>query len=100
MSVLILHRNPLEPFPYDQWLAGYDGDVVVLAARDKIELFGEEVPTGHLGYARLEVLDHFDKRSGAQARDSNWPPSSAPRVSSHTTKLTWTRRRGFASTWA
>lgn len=60
MSILILHRNPLEPFPYDRWLAGYDGDVVVLAARDKIELFGEEVPTGNLGYTRLEILDDFD----------------------------------------
>ena len=60
MSILILHRNPLEPFPYDRWLAGYDGDVVVLAARDKIELFGEQVPTGDLGYSRLEILDDFD----------------------------------------
>lgn len=60
MSILILHRNPLEPFPYDHWLTGYDGDVVVLAARDKIELFGEEAPTGNLGYARLEILDDFD----------------------------------------
>lgn len=59
MSILILHRNPLEPFPYDRWLTGYDGDVVVLAARDKIELFGEEVPTGNLGYSRLEILDDF-----------------------------------------
>jgi hypothetical protein len=60
MTVLILHRNPFEPFPYDQWLADYDGDLVVLAARDKIESFGERVPSGNLGYARLEVLDRFD----------------------------------------
>lgn len=60
MSVLILHRNPLEPFPYDRWLADYRGDVVVLASRDKIELFGEQVPSGNLGYALLEVLDNFD----------------------------------------
>jgi Carbamoyl-phosphate synthase L chain, ATP binding domain len=60
MSILILHRNPFEPFPYDNWLAGYDGDVVILAARDKIELFAEEVPTGNLGYTHLEIMDRFD----------------------------------------
>ncbi len=60
MSVLILHRNPFEPFPYDRWLADYDGDVVVLAARDKFEPFGEKVPTDNLGYTRLEVLEQFD----------------------------------------
>lgn len=60
MSILVLHRNPLEPFPYDRWLTGYDGDVVVLAARDKMELFGEQVPTGNLGYTRLEIVDNFD----------------------------------------
>ncbi|WP_327267909.1 hypothetical protein OG233_05635 [Streptomyces sp. NBC_01218] len=62
MSVLILHRNPFEPFPYGEWLAGRD-DVVVLAARDKIELAGEEVPEGRedeLGFARLEIFDDFD----------------------------------------
>ncbi len=60
MSILILHRNPLEPFPYGRWLADYDGDVVVLAARNMMELFGEEVPTSDLGYARLALLDNFD----------------------------------------
>jgi len=60
MSVLVLHRFPLEPFPYDEWLADYDGDVVVLAARDRIELAGETVPTGNLGYTRLEIIDTFD----------------------------------------
>ncbi len=60
MSVLILHRNPLEPFPYDRWLSDYQGDIVMLAARDKFEPFGETVPTGNLGYSHLEVIDDFD----------------------------------------
>ncbi|MCJ1678226.1 hypothetical protein MTF65_12890 [Streptomyces sp. APSN-46.1] len=62
MSVLILHRNPFEPFPYLEWLSGCD-EVVVLAARDKLELFGEEVPEGGegaLGFTRLEIFDDFD----------------------------------------
>ncbi|HEX6472283.1 MAG TPA: hypothetical protein VF069_24540 [Streptosporangiaceae bacterium] len=67
-GVLIIHRNPFEPFPYDRWLRDYDGDVVVLAARDKIELFGEEVPAGNLGYARLEVLDDFKDEELVYAR--------------------------------
>ncbi|MFE3637048.1 hypothetical protein [Streptomyces sp. NPDC059168] len=63
MSVLVLHRNPLRPFPYHDWLSGHDGDIVVLAARDKIESAGEELPDGDLGFARLEVFDDFDDES-------------------------------------
>lgn len=58
MSVLLLHRNPFEPFPFARWLRDYPGDLVVLASRDKIEQAGEEPPTG-AGYARLELLDDF-----------------------------------------
>lgn len=60
MSILILNRFPLEPFPYDRWLADYHGDVVLLTARDRIEHAGEQVPTGNLGYTHLEVIDSFD----------------------------------------
>lgn len=63
MSVLILHRNPLRPFPYHDWLSGHIGDVVVLAARDKLELAGEEVPDSDLGFTRLEIFDDFDDDS-------------------------------------
>ncbi|NLU73937.1 hypothetical protein HCC61_14820 [Streptomyces sp. HNM0575] len=67
MSILILHRNPFEPFPYERWLRDYDGEVVVLAARDKLELFGEQVPAAH-GFAHLEVLDDFDDEELIRAR--------------------------------
>ncbi|MEU3455877.1 hypothetical protein ABZ671_20130 [Micromonospora sp. NPDC006766] len=60
MSALILHRNPFEPFPYDRWLADYEGELVVLAARDRFEMFAEPVPTDNLGYTHLEVIDAFD----------------------------------------
>ncbi len=59
MSVLIIHRNPFEPFPYRRWLDGYDGDAVVLACRDRIEGAGEQVPTDHVGLAHLEVVPDF-----------------------------------------
>jgi carbamoyl-phosphate synthase L subunit-like protein len=59
MSVLILHQNPLEPFPYDRWLHDYEGDIVVLAAANRFAPFSEPVPIGDLGYTRLELLDDF-----------------------------------------
>lgn len=59
MTVLILHRNPLEPFPYRRWLADLDDDLVVLAARDAMERFGERVPRRHPDFTHLEVLDDF-----------------------------------------
>ncbi|MBT2445527.1 hypothetical protein J7F03_00115 [Streptomyces sp. ISL-43] len=60
MTALVLHRFPLGPFPYDRWLADLDGGVVMIAARDKIEAAGEQVPAGPGGYRHLEVVDTFD----------------------------------------
>ncbi|GIE49205.1 hypothetical protein Ani05nite_27390 [Amorphoplanes nipponensis] len=60
MSVLILHRNPLEPFPYDRWLHDYPGDIVVLADRSRFAPGGEPVPVDDRNFSRLEVLDRFD----------------------------------------
>lgn len=68
MSVLILHRNPLEPFPYGRWLHDYAGAVVVLAARDRLAPFGEQVPEGDLGYRHLEWLDSFDDVAAVRER--------------------------------
>ncbi|MFG2616856.1 ATP-grasp domain-containing protein [Streptomyces sp. NPDC048507] len=59
-NLLILHRNPLGPFPYRAWLPEHTGDIVVLADRGKIELAGEKVPDGPLDYTRLEIFDDFD----------------------------------------
>ncbi|MEV6685790.1 hypothetical protein AB0N28_10670 [Streptomyces sp. NPDC051130] len=60
MSALVLHRFPLEPFPYDRWLAELDGGVVMIAARDKIVAGREQVPDGPGGYRHLELIDTFD----------------------------------------
>jgi hypothetical protein len=71
MSVLILHRNPFAAFPYRKWLDGdapgldggtpYTGDVVVLAARDKIELAGEGIPAdADHDFTHLELFDTLD----------------------------------------
>ncbi|MER5215110.1 hypothetical protein ABT063_32335 [Streptomyces sp. NPDC002838] len=70
MSVLILHRNPFAAFPYRQWLDGnapgldgrtYPGDIVVLAARDKIELAGEKTPgAADHDFTHLELFGTLD----------------------------------------
>ncbi|PPK65650.1 hypothetical protein V5P93_005119 [Actinokineospora auranticolor] len=59
MSVLVVHRNPFEPFPYGSWLADYPGEVIVLAARDRILAAGEAIPADHPGVTRLELLPDF-----------------------------------------
>jgi hypothetical protein len=68
MSVLILHRNPFEPFPFGRWLHDYPGEIVVLASRDKLAPFGEEVPTGNHGFTHLELLDDFEDEGLVRAR--------------------------------
>lgn len=60
MTALVLHRFPLDPFPYDRWLSDYDGGVVMIAARDAIAAGGEQLPTGLGGYRHLEIIDSFD----------------------------------------
>ncbi|MFE6895072.1 acetyl-CoA carboxylase biotin carboxylase subunit family protein [Streptomyces sp. NPDC057694] len=61
MCVLILHRNPLRPFPYGDWLAGYDGDVVVLAARDRLAPGDEQLAVSDPVFTRFELFDDFDE---------------------------------------
>ncbi|MFV0457617.1 MAG: acetyl-CoA carboxylase biotin carboxylase subunit family protein [Actinomycetales bacterium] len=58
MSLLILHRNPFEPFDYRRWLADVREPVFILAAADKLRAFGESAPD--LPFARIEVFDDFD----------------------------------------
>ncbi|MGW6685613.1 hypothetical protein ACWF9Z_02930, partial [Streptomyces sp. NPDC054961] len=60
MTALVLHRFPLDPFPYDRWLSDFDGGVVMIAARDAIVAGGEQLPTGLGGYRHLEIVDTFD----------------------------------------
>ncbi|MER6671781.1 hypothetical protein [Streptomyces sp. NPDC000983] len=71
MSVLVLHRNPFAAFPYRRWLDGdapglgertpYPGDVVVLAARDKILSAGEPLPSAaDHDLTHLELFDTLD----------------------------------------
>jgi hypothetical protein len=68
MTTLVVHYNALSAYPFDRWLAEDDGGVVLLGARDKIELAGEKVPNGSDGYRHLEVLDTFDDEKQVRER--------------------------------
>jgi hypothetical protein len=69
VSVLVLHhRGSLAGFPYDRWLSGYDGDVLLLASREHLGWVGEELPTGPHGYRHLEALDGYEVGGVLEAR--------------------------------
>jgi hypothetical protein len=67
MSVLVLHRGPLEDSPYDEWLADYDADVLLLASREQLELSGEELPRGP-GYRHIEAVSGYDVSGRVELR--------------------------------
>lgn len=59
MSVLVLHRGPLGRNPYDRWLDGYAGDVLLLASREQLDLCGETLPDRHR-YRHVEAVSGYD----------------------------------------
>ncbi|WP_371480627.1 hypothetical protein [Kitasatospora sp. NBC_00315] len=68
MSVLILHRGPLEASPYHEWLADYEGEVLLLACQAQLDLFAERLPLGHPFYAHLEAFADFDRPGPVEDR--------------------------------
>jgi biotin carboxylase len=69
MGILILHhRGSLAAFPYDRWLADYDGDVLLIASREHLSWVGEELPTGETGYTHLEAVDGYELAGVVEAR--------------------------------
>ncbi len=67
MSVLVLHRGALGGTRYDCWLGDIDGGVLLLAAREQLELAGEELPTQG-AYAHLEAVAGYDVSGYVEAR--------------------------------
>jgi len=68
MTVLVLHhRGSLAASPYDQWLADYDGDVLLLCSRENLELIGEDLPDGH-GYRHAEAIVGYETTGRLEAR--------------------------------
>ncbi|HEX5740365.1 MAG TPA: hypothetical protein VFY17_02285, partial [Pilimelia sp.] len=68
MSVLVLNRNPLGPFPHHEWLRDYPGPVILVADRSRIVKMGEPVPTGPVGHCELVLVDSFDANEDAVRR--------------------------------
>jgi biotin carboxylase len=68
MGVLILHYGRLEITPYDQWLADYDGDILMLASREYMERVGERLPDGDHGYRHVEAVAGYEAGGRVEAR--------------------------------
>jgi biotin carboxylase len=61
VSVLILHyRGSLAATRYDEWLSGYDGEVILLCSREGLEAAGEELPAAGHGYAHVEAVTGYE----------------------------------------
>ncbi|HKS46134.1 MAG TPA: amino acid adenylation domain-containing protein [Amycolatopsis sp.] len=69
MTVLVLHRlGSVAGAPYRSWLADYDGDVLLLAGREFLDLVGEDLPTGTGDYAHAEAVRGYDVSGQIEAR--------------------------------
>jgi hypothetical protein len=69
VTVLVLHhRGSLAACPYDQWLADYPGDVLLLCSRDHLELAGEGLPAAPHGYRHAEALTGYETEGRLEAR--------------------------------
>ena len=73
MSVLILHgKGALAEFRYDQWLSGYDGEILLLCSGAELKRAGESLPptrdvTGE-GYDHAEAVDDYEVGGHVEAR--------------------------------
>ena len=69
MTVLVLHhRGSLAATPYDTWLADYDGEVLLLASREYLDLVGEDLPTADHGYRHAEAVHDYEVSGRVEAR--------------------------------
>ncbi|HEX2581655.1 MAG TPA: hypothetical protein VHL08_06740 [Dongiaceae bacterium] len=60
MSILILNRIPLATTPYHEWLADYDGSLVMISAQDKVDALGAKKDAVLGNYAHVEGLNGYD----------------------------------------
>lgn len=60
MGVLIMHRGSLRATPYQEWLAEYDGDAVLLASREQLAAHGERLPSAAGRFRHTEEMSDYD----------------------------------------
>lgn len=67
MTVLVLQRGPLADSAYHEWLAAYDGRVVLVASAGHLAP-GERLPLHHDKYAHAEAFDDYDDNPEVERR--------------------------------
>ncbi|MGW6391721.1 ATP-grasp domain-containing protein [Streptomyces sp. NPDC055103] len=61
MTVLVLHhRGSLAGTPYHEWLADYEGDLMLIASREHLALVSEELPPSGGVYRRTAAVDAYE----------------------------------------
>lgn len=69
MSILILHyRGSLAAARYDQWLSGYDGELILLCSREGLQATGEEFPPDGHRYDHIEAVTDYEFGGELEAR--------------------------------
>lgn len=69
MGIVIMHhRGALAAFPYDRWLADYDGDVLLIASKEHLGWAGSALPTGETGYRHMEAVDGYELTGVVESR--------------------------------
>lgn len=66
MTVLILNRGPIENRPYNEWLADYDGDVLLLSSQEELDERGHTLPDS--GYRHIEAVTDYANKGVVEAR--------------------------------
>jgi hypothetical protein len=68
MSILILNRGPLAQRPYHEWLAGYPGDLLLLASQEELTRRGHSLPPLEAGYSHVEAVAGYEDPGTIEAR--------------------------------
>jgi biotin carboxylase len=74
MSVLILHgRGSLAASRYDQWLSGYDGEILLIASAEELQKTGESLPptrdtSAADGYDHAEAVEGYEASGRVEER--------------------------------
>ncbi|AUG75059.1 ATP-grasp domain-containing protein [Kitasatospora sp. MMS16-BH015] len=68
MTVLVLHhRGSLVSTPYGDWLADYDGDLLLITSREHLALAGEELPAPGGVFARAFAVEGYETSGRVEA---------------------------------
>ncbi|MET9102235.1 ATP-grasp domain-containing protein [Streptomyces antibioticus] len=73
MAVLVLHhRGSLAGTPYHEWLADYEGDLLLIASREHLALVSEQLPTEGGAYRRTAAVDAYETGGDLESLALEW----------------------------